>query len=57
MNLENKKVYLINYTLEENGRGVSTYAILLYNKLLKRGIEVEKIAKNDIFKKFKLAEN
>ena len=54
MNLENKKVYLINYTLEENGRGVSTYSIHLYNELLKRNIEVEKIATNDIFKKFKL---
>ena len=54
MNPENKKIYLINYTLEENGRGVSTYAIHLYNELLKRNLNVGKIATNDIFKKFKL---
>ena len=48
------KITLINYTFAENGRGVSTYAIRLYNELLKRNISVEKIATNDILKKVKL---
>ena len=49
-----EKIYLINYTFGENGRGVSTYAIRLYNELLKRNINVEKIATNDVLKKIKL---
>ena len=49
-----EKINLINYTFAENGRGVSTYAIRLYNELIKRGINTEKIATNDIFKKIKL---
>ncbi len=49
-----EKTYLINYTFSENGRGVSTYAIRLYNELLKRDINVEKIATNDVLKKIKL---
>ncbi len=48
------KITLINYTFVENGRGVSTYAIRLYNELIKRGINAEKIATNDIFKNIKL---
>ena len=54
MDAENKMIYLINYTFSENGRGVSTYAIRLYNELLKRDINVEKIATNDVLKKIKL---
>ena len=54
MDAENKIIYLINYTFGENGRGVSTYAIRLYNELLKRNINVEKIATNDVLKKIKL---
>ena len=54
MDAENKRVYLINYTFSENGRGVSTYAIRLYNELLKRKVNIEKIATNDILKKIKL---
>ncbi len=49
-----ENIYLINYTFGENGRGVSTYAIRLYNELLKRDINVEKIATNDVLKKIKL---
>lgn len=54
MDSEDKKIFLINYTFSENGRGVSTYAIRLYNELLKRNINVEKIATNNILKKIKL---
>jgi hypothetical protein len=54
MDAENKMIYLINYTFSENGRGVSTYAIRLYNELLKRNINVEKIATNDVLQKIKL---
>ena len=54
MDAENKMIYLINYTFSENGKGVSTYAIRLYNELLKRDINVEKIATNDVLKKIKL---
>jgi len=48
------KITLINYTFAENGRGVSTYAIRLYNELIKRGINAEKIATNDIVKNIRL---
>ena len=54
MDAENKMIYLINYTLSENGRGVSTYAICLYNELLKRKVNIEKIAANGILKNIKL---
>ncbi len=47
-------INLINYTFKENGRGVSTYSIRLYNELLKKGIDVKKIATNDILKNIRL---
>ncbi|MCL4396818.1 hypothetical protein M1494_00525 [Candidatus Parvarchaeota archaeon] len=49
-----EKVYLINYTFAENGRGVSTYSIRLYNELLKENVDTEKIATNDFLRRIKL---